>query len=628
MAWPETGVWYDAKVLEVDAKARTATIFYPDSLGEDAEHGEREELNLEEAILDDEVSWPVFRDEAHAAEVMARRAVWETRANKRAKPAEKRAAEKRAEELAEEGKIRQKVRASVEAALETAAAEALESGHERAEGTPSEVATAVEAALYAKCGSVDKDYRTRARSLMFNLKDAHNRQLRARVLANDLRPEKVAGMSPQELANKELVEWREARQRAAGEDAFVKGVALEDLVVKKDGKNEIHVEIKQDEPLARENVVEQIPATERDTAPATTTAIAAPEEMEKEEEPEDEPRTTTTTTTTAAGETESEFVSFEHFANGDEEDDEDEDEDEDEEERDEPEYEPEPAYRAEDDGDQEYEPEAPSEVPDDDEYDPENGVEDVREDIPLPDGAWEGTIEIHGMPTLRVRCAPIGGEGAPVGDLMPESLVVKGRVDYKSMQSFVKQVHRSSTSRAVTLVHVSPAPSGGDDAEAALAKLIKHYRERQRCGVAKSDDIELYLAPRGQHADKVITTVELTPGHVPPSAGMIGMMIHPRGLGPNSKDVRRAAAREEPPSRHHLVDVPPPPPPPIAPAHHASYETPHVREVPPPPPPPVAFQAQDLQNLISNAGALFGGAGQPPLINVPPPPPGSSGRDR
>ena len=261
-------MWYDAKVLEVDAKARTATIFYPDSLGEDAEDGEREELNLEEAILDDEVSWPVFRDEAHAAEVMARRAAQEARANKRAKPAEKRAAEKRAEVLAEEGKIRKKVRESVEAALETAAKEAVESGHERAERTPSEVATAVESALYAKCGSVDKDYRTRARSLMFNLKDAHNPQLRARVLANDLRPENVVGMSPQELANKELVEWREARQRAAGEDAFVKGVALEDLVVKKDGKNEIHVEIKQDEPLAREDVVEQTTATERDEGAA------------------------------------------------------------------------------------------------------------------------------------------------------------------------------------------------------------------------------------------------------------------------------------------------------------------------------------------------------------------------
>ena len=612
-------MWYDAKVLEVDAKARTATIFYPDSLGEDAEDGEREELNLEEAILDDEVSWPVFRDEAHAAEVMARRAAQEARANKRAKPAEKRAAEKRAEVLAEEGKIRKKVRESVEAALETAAKEAVESGHERAEGTPSQVATAVESALYAKCGSVDKDYRTRARSLMFNLKDAHNPQLRARVLANDLRPENVVGMSPQELANKELVEWREARQRAAGEDAFVKGVALEDLVVKKDGKNEIHVEIKQDEPLAREDVVEQTTATERDEAPATTTAVASPEEENEEEQPEDEPATTAT-----AGGSETEFVSFEHFANGegDEEDEENEEQDEDEDERDEPEYEPEPAYRAEDDGDEEYEPEAPSEIPDENEYDPEDV--DVREDVPLPDGAWEGTIEIHGMPTLHVRCAPIGGEGARVGDLMPESVTVKGRVDYKSMQSFVKQVHRSSTSRAVTLVHVSPAPSGGDDAEAALAKLVKHYRQRQRCGVAKADDIELYLAPRGQHADKVITTVELTPGHVPPSAGMIGMMIHPRGLGPNAKDIRRAPAREEPPSQHHLVDVPPPPPPPSAPTQHTPYET-HVREVPPPPPPQVAFQAQDLQNLISNAGALFGAAGQPPLVNVPPPPPGPSG---
>ena len=218
---------------------------------------------------------------------------------------------------------------------------------------------------------------------------------------------------------------------------------------------------------------------------------------------------------------------------------------------------------------------------------------------------------------------PIGGEGAHVGDILPESLHIKGRVDYKAMQSFVKQVHRSSTSRAVTLVHISSAPSGGDDAEAAMAKIVKQYRERKRCGVAKTEDgIELYLAPRGQHADKVILTVDLIPGHVPPSTGMIGMVIHPRGIGPrkvNSREVHRSKktrveehddedeyALDAPQAQ--FVEVPPPPPP----------QT--LREVPPPPPPvatPPAFQAQDLAGLI----ATLSGAQQPVRMNVPPPPP-------
>jgi hypothetical protein len=228
---------------------------------------------------------------------------------------------------------------------------------------------------------------------------------------------------------------------------------------------------------------------------------------------------------------------------------------------------------------------------------------------------------------------PIGGEGAHVGDILPESLHIKGRVDYKAMQSFVKQVHRSSTSRAVTLVHISSAPSGGDDAEAAMAKIVKQYRERKRCGVAKTEDgIELYLAPRGQHADKVILTVDLIPGHVPPSTGMIGMVIHPRGIGPrkvDSKELHRSKktrveehvdedeyAPNAPPAQ--FMEVPPPPPPSAQMAPLAAPQT--LREVPPPPPPaaaPPAFQAQDLAGLI----ATLSGAQQPVRMNVPPPPP-------
>jgi hypothetical protein len=167
--------------------------------------------------------------------------------------------------------------------------------------------------------------------------------------------------------------------------------------------------------------------------------------------------------------------------------------------------------------------------------------EDTVEDISIPEGGWEGRIEIHGMPTLHLQAVPIGGEGAGIGDLLPETVQVKGRVDYKSVQSFAKQVHRSSTSRAVTLAHIYPAPSGGDKAEGALAKLVKHYRERERAGVAKTEDgAEFYFIPRGAAADKIIMTVELIPGHVPPSE-----RDHRRARPPSRLGIQRQATAEE-----------------------------------------------------------------------------------
>ena len=629
MRWPESGVWYDARVERFDAKTRVAAVYYPDSLGNDGE-GEQEELNLADAVLDDEVSWPVFKDEATAREVMARREANDLARDRRAKPADTKAAHARAQQLAEEKVVRDKVRDSVREAMEMATRENAAEGHADDDvGSPSDVATAVEEALYAKCGSVDKEYRTRARSLMFNLKDLHNPQLRARVLANDLRAESVVGMSPQELASKELVEWRKARQRAAGEDAFIKGAALEDLVVKKDGKNEIHVEIKRDDPQGTiKPQVEQTPSAEdvvvdvgheetqvvdaawdaTDEQGAVSDADEEDENDSDEDEDEEEPKESD------AGD--NEMLSFEKFVNGG-----DQDEEEEEEEEEEAPAEPEEDYEPEDGP--EYDPEAP--VDDEEEYEPENDPTDV----PLPNGAWEGAIDIAGMTSLYVRAVPIGGEGASVGDIMPESITVKGRVDYKSMQSFVKQVHRSSTSRAVTLVHISSAPSGGDAAESAMAKLVKQYRERGRCGVAKTDEgIELYIAPRGKDVEKVIVSVGLTPGQVSPSTGMVGMCIHPRGIGPNVRENKRTRAQMETVEEDYepaaqFIDVPPPPPP-------------QIMEVPPPPPPPPppavaaapapapAFDPQHLQSLISNASNLFSGAPPPPkgqLVKIPPPPP-------
>ena len=57
--WTETGVWYDAEVLTMDVNTRQAQLWYPSDEAEDEALGEKEDINIEEAILDDEVSWPL-----------------------------------------------------------------------------------------------------------------------------------------------------------------------------------------------------------------------------------------------------------------------------------------------------------------------------------------------------------------------------------------------------------------------------------------------------------------------------------------------------------------------------------------------------------------------------------------
>ena len=49
---------------------------------------------------------------------------------------------------------------------------------------------------------MDKEYRQKVRSLSYNLSDASNPELRARVLQGEVTPDQLVQMSPNELASK------------------------------------------------------------------------------------------------------------------------------------------------------------------------------------------------------------------------------------------------------------------------------------------------------------------------------------------------------------------------------------------------------------------------------------------
>jgi hypothetical protein len=76
--------------------------------------------------------------------------------------------------------------------------------------------------LHAAPGrSVSKDYKAKFRSLHFNLKDANNPELRARVLRGELAPAVLVTLSSAELANKQLSEWRKKREEEAAKMVFL-----------------------------------------------------------------------------------------------------------------------------------------------------------------------------------------------------------------------------------------------------------------------------------------------------------------------------------------------------------------------------------------------------------------------
>eukprot|EP01018_Ginkgo_biloba_P001956 Gb_22043 [translate_table: standard] len=110
------------------------------------------------------------------------------------------------------------------------------------------VAVKIEAELFRIYGGVNKKYKEKARSLLFNLKDRNNPELRARVMSGEITPESLCCMTAEQLASKELSQWRIAKA-----EEFAHMVVLPDSdvdyrrLVKKTHKGEFQVEVEQDD---------------------------------------------------------------------------------------------------------------------------------------------------------------------------------------------------------------------------------------------------------------------------------------------------------------------------------------------------------------------------------------------
>ncbi|KZV53908.1 SPOC domain [Dorcoceras hygrometricum] len=119
--------------------------------------------------------------------------------------------------------------------------------------TPENVAVEIESELFKLYGGVNKKYKEKGRSLLFNLKDRNNPELRERVMSGDISPEKLCSMSAEELASKELSEWRMAKAEEMAQMVVLPDTEVDiRRLVKKTHKGEYQLEIERDDEISAE----------------------------------------------------------------------------------------------------------------------------------------------------------------------------------------------------------------------------------------------------------------------------------------------------------------------------------------------------------------------------------------
>ncbi|KAK4388901.1 PHD finger protein 3 [Sesamum angolense] len=126
-------------------------------------------------------------------------------------------------------------------------------GGELAMLTPEKLAFKIEAELFKLYGGVNKKYREKGRSLLFNLKDRNNPDLRERVMSGEILPERLCSMSAEDLASKELSEWRMAKAEKLAQLVVLPDTEVDiRRLVRKTHKGEYQVEVEHDDGIAAE----------------------------------------------------------------------------------------------------------------------------------------------------------------------------------------------------------------------------------------------------------------------------------------------------------------------------------------------------------------------------------------
>ncbi|CAI0414852.1 unnamed protein product [Linum tenue] len=480
---------------------------------------------------------------------------------------------------------------------------------------PEILASEVEAELFKLFGGVNKKYKEKGRSLLFNLKDRNNPELRERVMSGEISPERLCSMTAEELASKELSEWRMAKAEELAQMVVLPDSEVDiRKLVRKTHKGEFQVEVEHDMDVVSAEVAvgtsfisqpqQQAKLKEKEQFP--TPNGEKTNDRGKPREGEDASYTLTISSTTEGSDfmqglmvddelKDAAFlppiVSLDEFMESLDT---------------EPPFQslPEDAGKAttpeKDDGSQVgSESKSPVATPEDpagsssgkartdvmnvradaaDESSKEDHVKSdaasppVVDDVIKGERVWEGSVQLN----VSVMVSLVGifksGEKTPSKD-WPTYIEIKGRVKLEAFEKFLQELPMSR-SRAVMAVHFVCKEGSTESDKANVVEVAESYVGDERVGFAEPvSGVELYLCPPHSRIcgllSKVLPQDQMDALNLLAN-GLIGVVVwrKPQIISPHHKHSSKDASKKQQHSssknrnpKHQHSALPPPPPP-------------------------------------------------------------------
>ncbi|CAM9002988.1 unnamed protein product [Rhodiola kirilowii] len=401
---------------------------------------------------------------------------------------------------------------------------------------PQNLALQIELELFNLFGGVNKKYKEKGRSLLFNLKDKNNPELREKVMSGEISPARLCSMTAEELASKELSEWRIAKAEEFEQMKILPDSEIDiRRLVKKTHKGEFQVEVEEDDvsvevsvgsssfPRRQTEAKDSKPQTDQETKPQSGQKPDGGQKKTRNDKMKSEEQNLQCNITIPSNESsdrmqrliedelkDAEFlqpiVSLDEFMES---------------------IHTEPPFEnLRPDADKiAASPEndhtgAPSETksaelssdihttatfetrnnlnstdPTVDIKPSENQPKEILPPLMVSKGEriWEGSLQLNVSSTVAVSLFFGRGERAPMKE-WPRTIDIKGRVRMDAFEKFLQDLYKSQ-SRSIMVVHVVLKESEGEESE-ALNKVVDSYVADDRVGFAEPlDGLEVYMCP-------------------------------------------------------------------------------------------------------------------------------------
>ncbi|KXJ15576.1 PHD finger protein 3 [Exaiptasia diaphana] len=341
----------------------------------------------------------------------------------------------------------------------------------------------IEEDLYKLFGEAGPRYKSKYRSLAFNLKDFRNKVLFHHVLSGEVPTDKLVGMTAEQLASQELARWRERETKHTIE--MIKQNQLDINAskghIKKTHKGEI--ELDEDEDLSslesrtpsKDKENSEVAEPDSNTSPGpllidTTDQhrihlfdlncrICTGKMQPPGEPPRQEDMLMLVSTTTPIQALAESSV-------------------------------PSPPPVSVD----------ITSVSSTDSYDvasvsPPTPAKPVKRDKPV----WKGYVMMQSVSKFSTNAYKVSGPCDDLLHLLPDTLHLQGRIGFKQVWGYIEQL-RHSTTRDVSIVRYEVS---SDDEKTSYVSLYSYFYSRKRCGVVSNCYTgvkDMYLVPLASHA--------------------------------------------------------------------------------------------------------------------------------